>query len=127
MASNVQSTEELTTEIRSLQLEVESTDEDEQLMLDFTTDLARTIPSILEGNYDARLVTVIRLSKSSTELLTKKSRRLAGLKPTLELKDDKEQKRLEWNMIVDKKEKVQEEGETRKKADKEIREDTEEY
>ena len=57
-----------------------------------------------------------------------KSRRLAGLKPTPnELKDAKEQKRLQWNMLMDKTEREQEEGEKRKKADKEIRDDTEEY
>ena len=80
-------------------MEEESTDEDEQRMLDSTTDIARTMPNILEGTYDERLETVLRLSKSSPEILTKKSRRLAGLKPTpSELKDAKEQKRLEWNI-----------------------------
>ena len=54
----------------------------------------------------------MRLSKSSTELLTKKSRRLAGLDPHLnEPLDAIEQKRLQWNMFVDRKEREQEEKE----------------
>ena len=58
----------------------------------------------------------------------KGNRRLAGLKPTPnELKNAKEQKRLDWNMFMDKKEKEQDEGEKRKKADKEIWDDTEDY
>ena len=54
----------------------------------------------------------MRLSKSSTELLTKKSRRLAGLDPhPNELLGAREQKRLQWNMFVDRKEREQEEKE----------------
>ena len=60
---------------------------------------------------NARLATVLKLSKSSTEILRKKSRRLAGLKPTpSELKDAKEKKRIEWNMNEDKKEKEERKG-----------------
>ena len=130
LADNVESVEKITSKIRSLQLERdtdEDSDPDDHLMLDFTTDLAQTMPSILEGDYDQRLATVIRLSKSTAELLTKKSRRLAGLQPEMvtEMMDKKEQKRLEWNMFIDKIEKEHKRKE--KRDDEQIRVDTEEY
>ena len=77
---------------------------------------------------NARLATVLKLSKSSTEILRKKSRRLAGLKPTpSELKDAKEKKRLEWNMNEEKREREKEGGEKSKEADKEIESNKQEY
>ena len=129
IANNVESVEKLTNKIRSLQLERdEDEDPDDHLMLDFTTDLALTMPSILEGDYDQRLATVMRLSKSTAELLTKKSRRLAGLQPhPNELKDKKEQRRLSWNMFINIKEKEQAEKEKREKEEKQITDVTEEY
>ena len=66
---------------------------DDHLMLDFPTNLAQTMPSILEGDYETRLATVLRLSKTSEELLFNKSRRLAGLDvlPN-EIEDERERK-----------------------------------
>ena len=75
IANNMESVEKLTNKICSLQTEKED-DEDQDdhlnLMLNFTTDLAIHMPSILEGDYDERLATVTRLSKSTAELLSKK-------------------------------------------------------
>ena len=68
LAGNIESIEAITNTIRSLQIErAESPDMDDHLMLDFTTNLAHTMPSILEGNYETRLATVLRLSKTSEE------------------------------------------------------------
>ena len=66
---------------------------DDHLMLDFTTNLAQIMPSILESDYETRLATVLRLSKTSEELVFNKSRRLAGLDvlPN-ELEDERERK-----------------------------------
>ena len=61
LEADVQAIEDLTTGIRSLQLNEESCDEDEQIMLEDTTDIARTMPCLLEGTYEQRLATVNQL------------------------------------------------------------------
>ena len=98
IASNVESVEKITGKLKSLQLERTSdeSEEDDLLMLDFTTSLAKTMPSILEGNYDERLATVMDLSRQTAELLTRKSRRLANLQPEVlaEIMDKKSERGL---------------------------------
>ena len=55
---------------------------------------------LLEGNYQQRLNTVNKLTRSSEEVLKKKSRRLAGMHPADNdpLRDEQERKRQEWNL-----------------------------
>jgi hypothetical protein len=64
IAANVEEVDILTEKIKKIQLDQtdDETDKDDMTMLDFTTTLARTMPSILEGTYGERLDTVMDLS-----------------------------------------------------------------
>ena len=81
--------EHLTTEIRNLRVSEDSFDDNDLLLLDYATDIARSMPCNLEGTYDhCEPVSQVLLGGPQ-----KKSRRLAGLQPTSnELKDEKEKK-----------------------------------
>ena len=58
--------------------EFSESEPDEVLMLDFTSDLAAKLPALLE---EQRLEKVKQLQQESSDLLEKKSCRLAGLAP----------------------------------------------
>jgi hypothetical protein len=106
IAANVEEVDILSETIKKLQLE-ETDDEavqDDMIMMDLTTTLGRTMPSILEGTYEERLSIVMDLSRKTEEVVTRKSRRLAHLQPEklLEMENKREKRRLEWKIKLDK-------------------------
>ena len=79
-------------------IEFSESEPDEVLMLDFTSDLAAKLPALLE---EQRLEKVKQLQQESSDLLEKKSCRLAGLasKPQdTQSLPEVEKKRLAWQM-----------------------------
>lgn len=121
LKNNVENIEHLSKQIRDLHISDDDFDEDDVLLLDYATEIAKTMPELLEGNYQQRLNTVNKLTRSSEEVLREKSRRLAGMQPTENdpLRDEQERKRLEWTLKEkDRKEKEDEKGEKNKKDEK---------
>ena len=113
--------ENLSKQIRDLHISDDDFNEDDVLLLDYPTEIAKTMPELLEGNYQQRLNTVNKLTRSSEEVLREKSRRLAGMQPTENdpLRDEQERKRLEWTLKEkDRKEREDEKGEKNKKDEK---------
>ena len=74
--------EHLSKQIRDLHVRDDDFNDEDLLLMDYATDIARTLPSLLEGTYQQRLNTVKELARSSEEVLRKKSWRLAGLQPS---------------------------------------------
>ena len=70
-------------------------------MLDFTFNIARSWPNLLEGTYSDRFTILKNLQRTTTDVLDRKSRRLQKIMPEAsridQIQNTKERKQHEWN------------------------------
>ena len=83
-------------------LGLESDQEGEGEMLSLTTHLASRYPTLIDGDYEARVGILNTLTKKSGEILERKSRRLANMTPEKvdlwKIKSEKEREQLMTEM-----------------------------